>query len=383
MLWQFYLQINLRQPDQCCSTIDRMRNWKIVYTLFLGFLCSPDSYAQQMRVHLKNTGDEKVYVAKYYYEWGGMLFHSDNNGWKPIRVSGWYGIEPGENAYLADVDGFSDRVGFAFMKRGGSVVYEPANSKLEEFRATVAVDPVNGFSYTGRSPEGYVSIPTSFETKLGGYGEGILNQYIEIPSYRTDSVDEIEGQKAKNEADKPSLDKKVSFDGNGINLGSKRFIANKNIKAFQREFRKTLNPVTSGYKVEEHTKFDKQRKRHYWGMTYINDYSYFIKCYFDEETGVITQIDLQITVLKGALADSGQNIESYLTLDGFRGPKAINDAILSSEIERKGWKRTSGSNGMSWYLKEGKYNDMKIFVNDHAFGEKNNPSVVDFYFIEK
>lgn len=158
--------------------------------------------AQELNIYFKNTGNETVYVAKYYFEWGGILFHSENNGWKPIKVSGWYTLKPGQTSFMGTVYGYSDRMGFAFMKRGGSVVYKSSNASLDRFREQLFIFPKGIFDYVGKAPIGMVKIPTSFEAKLEGYdGEGTLNSYISIPSNTTDTVLPVGDEDASN---KPS-----------------------------------------------------------------------------------------------------------------------------------------------------------------------------------
>ncbi|MFY0603103.1 MAG: hypothetical protein JXQ93_04080 [Flavobacteriaceae bacterium] len=157
----------------------------ILLALYFFMLMPVDSFSQVIEVYLENTGDETVYVAYGYHPSNKYIHKSDT-------YKGWYPIKPGEKEYFFGV-GKNDEASFAFMKRGGNVIYNPKGGSKSGV-SSFYVDPKNAFEYNDSSPDSFIKIYTSFgiaQAYCHNCDGQILHQTIGIPSYKTDKVERL------------------------------------------------------------------------------------------------------------------------------------------------------------------------------------------------
>lgn len=149
------------------------------------FCTSFNTLSQEMAIYLKNTGDENIYVAYGYGHYIG--FSSD---WETI-YRGWLPIQPGERKYITSIYSELSSVSIAFAKRDGYIKYNYQGNTNHKFgEDTIYVDPADVFKYTDKAPSSYIPIATSLKIKLriNRFGNHILYQTFEVPSYLTDKV---------------------------------------------------------------------------------------------------------------------------------------------------------------------------------------------------
>jgi len=167
-------------------------NFKII--IFLSFFLNYiPILSQEIKLYLKNTGNEAISVAFGYHKKG--WFNSSD------KYYGWYKLEPGQTDYYLSI--YSDsEASFVFAKRSGSIVYNiknPANQKIGVDKIYVSPDG-NGFKYEGNPPSSYVPIQTSFKIAQAycyNCSGQTLHQTIEIPSYSTDKVVPLDKKKTQ------------------------------------------------------------------------------------------------------------------------------------------------------------------------------------------
>jgi len=158
------------------------------HLLLLLILCISPINARdaEMRVYLKNTGNEQINVAYAFHPYRGK-FHTPS-GFGKQKVSGWHTLAPGQSRYFVTIDEW-DQATFVFSKRDGFIVYTPKNNRGNYGVPKLDVNPTKNFSYVGSAPaDCNVSIRKSFGVKMGGLGDGRANFTLLVPSMTTDPV---------------------------------------------------------------------------------------------------------------------------------------------------------------------------------------------------
>lgn len=168
-----------------------MKNLLIISLIFLSTTLT---YSQNawMKIYLKNTGNEPVYVSYLV-----QRKNSDTDSSYVKKAEGWAELVPEEKLYITNID-FSEDISFSFVKKGGVANYQ--FQKMVDYKIgvdSILVDPVNRFKYGKNTdqqhpPSYFIWVKTSLRTKLSGYGSGILNQTFIIESNKSDIVEPID-----------------------------------------------------------------------------------------------------------------------------------------------------------------------------------------------